>query len=48
MELIERYLQAVKFALPQDQRDDIIKELRQHPFSNRGEGGGARTPTGRG
>ena len=28
MELIERYLQAVKFALPQAQRDDIIKELR--------------------
>jgi hypothetical protein len=28
MELIDRYLQAVKFALPQAQRDDIIKELR--------------------
>ena len=30
MELIERYLQAVKFALPQEQRDDIIKELRDN------------------
>jgi len=33
MELVERYLQAVKFALPQAQRDDIIKELRDSIFS---------------
>lgn len=33
MELIERYLQAVKFALPQAQRDDIIKELRDSILS---------------
>jgi hypothetical protein len=33
MELIERYLQAVKFALPQEQRDDIIKELRDNILS---------------
>lgn len=33
MELIERYLQAVKFALPQSQRDDIIKELRDSILS---------------
>ncbi|MGH9543987.1 MAG: HAAS signaling domain-containing protein [Terriglobales bacterium] len=33
MELIERYLQAVKFALPQGQRDDIIKELRANILS---------------
>ena len=33
MELIERYLQAVKFALPQEQRDDIIKELRDNLLS---------------
>ena len=33
MELIERYLQAVKFALPQAQRDDIIKELRDNILS---------------
>jgi len=33
MELIERYLQAVKFALPQKQRDDIIKELRDSILS---------------
>ncbi len=33
MELIERYLQAVKFALPQPQRDDIIKELRDNILS---------------
>ena len=33
MELIERYLQAVKFALPQQQRDDIIKELRDNLLS---------------
>jgi uncharacterized membrane protein len=33
MELIERYLQAVKFALPQEQREDIIKELRDNLLS---------------
>jgi len=33
MELIERYLQAVKFALPEKQRDDIIKELRDNILS---------------
>ena len=33
MELIERYLQALKFALPQKQRDDIIKELRDSILS---------------
>jgi hypothetical protein len=33
MEMIERYLQAVKFALPQTQRDDIIKELRDSILS---------------
>jgi uncharacterized membrane protein len=33
MELIERYLQAVKFALPPEQRDDIIKELRDNILS---------------
>ena len=33
MELIERYLQAVRFALPQAQRDDIIKELRDSILS---------------
>lgn len=33
MELIERYLQAVKFALPQAQQDDIIKELRDNILS---------------
>jgi len=33
MELIERYLQAVKFALPDSESDDIIKELRDSIFS---------------
>jgi hypothetical protein len=33
MEMIERYLQAVKFALPPAQRDDIIKELRDSILS---------------
>ncbi len=33
MELIERYLQAVKLALPQEQRDDITKELRDNILS---------------
>lgn len=33
MELIERYLQAVKFALPKEQRDDIIGELRDSILS---------------
>jgi hypothetical protein len=33
MELIERYLQAVKFALPKAHRDDIIKELRDSILS---------------
>lgn len=33
MEMIERYLQAVQFALPQAQRDDIIKELRDSILS---------------
>ena len=33
MELIERYLQALKFALPLKQRDDIIKELRDSILS---------------
>ena len=33
MELIDRYLQAVKFSLPISQRDDIIKELRDSILS---------------
>jgi hypothetical protein len=33
MEMIDRYLQAVKFGLPQTQRDDIIKELRDSILS---------------
>ena len=33
MELIDRYLQAVKFALPKAQRDDIIGELRDSILS---------------
>ncbi len=33
MDLIERYLQALKFALPSKQRDDIIKELRDSILS---------------
>jgi hypothetical protein len=33
MEMIDRYLQAVKFALPQAERDDIIKELRDSILS---------------
>jgi hypothetical protein len=33
MELIDRYLQAVKFSLPMTQRDDIIKELRDSILS---------------
>ena len=33
MELIERYLQAVKFALPRAQQDDIVKELRDSILS---------------
>jgi hypothetical protein len=33
MDLIERYLQALKFALPPKQRDDIIKELRDSILS---------------
>ena len=33
MEMIERYLQAVKFALPPDQQDDIVKELRDNILS---------------
>lgn len=33
MDLIERYLQAVKFALPKAQRDDIIGELRDSILS---------------
>ena len=33
MDLIERYLQALKFALPAQQRDDIIKELRDSILS---------------
>src|SRR4051812_9534600 len=33
MELIERYLQAVKFALPQAQQDDIVRELRDSILS---------------
>jgi hypothetical protein len=33
MELIERYLQAVKFALPLAQQDDIVKELRDSILS---------------
>ena len=33
MEMIDRYLQAVKFALPAAQRDDIIKELRDSILS---------------
>ncbi len=33
MDLIERYLQALKFALPPQQRDDIIKELRDSILS---------------
>jgi len=30
MELIDRYLQAVKFWLPKDQRQDIIAELSEY------------------
>src|ERR1700690_377608 len=37
MEMIDRYLQAVKFALPAAQRDDIIKELRDSILSQVGE-----------
>jgi hypothetical protein len=33
MELIERYLQAVKFALPKKQQDDIVRELRDSILS---------------
>ena len=33
MELIDRYLQAVEFALPTGQKDDIIKELRDSILS---------------
>jgi hypothetical protein len=33
MEMIDRYLQAVKFALPAAQRDDIIKELSDNVLS---------------
>lgn len=33
MEMIDRYLQAVKFALPQAQREDIVKELRDSILS---------------
>src|SRR3954465_12919799 len=33
MELIERYLQAVKFALPPAQQDDIVRELRDSILS---------------
>jgi hypothetical protein len=33
MELIECYLQAVKFALPQKQQDDIVRELRDNLLS---------------
>jgi HAAS domain-containing protein len=33
MEMIDRYLQAVSFALPAAQRDDIIKELRDSILS---------------
>ena len=33
MEMIERYLQAVKFALPQGEREDIVKELRDSILS---------------
>jgi len=33
MEMIDRYLQAVKFALSPAQRDDIIKELRDSILS---------------
>jgi len=33
MDLIERYLQAVKFALPASQQDDIVKELRDSILS---------------
>jgi len=33
MDLIERYLQAVNFALPEAEREDIIKELRDSIFS---------------
>ena len=29
MELLDRYLQAVKFWLPKSQRDDIIAELSE-------------------
>jgi hypothetical protein len=33
MELIERYLQAVKFALPRTQQEDIVRELRDSILS---------------
>ena len=29
MELVQRYLQAVKFLLPRAQQDDIVKELSE-------------------
>ena len=30
MELLERYLQAVRFFLPQKQQDDIVRELSEN------------------
>jgi intracellular septation protein A len=33
MELVERYLQAVKFALPKAQRDDVLRELSDEILS---------------
>lgn len=33
MELIDRYLQAVRFALPRSQRDDIVQELKDSLLS---------------
>src|SRR5664279_664095 len=33
MELIDRYLQAVKFALPKAQRDDVLRELSDEILS---------------
>ena len=33
MELMDRYLQAVRFALPKSQRDDIVQELKDSLLS---------------
>ena len=33
MELLERYLQAVRFFLPKHQQDDIVRELSENLVS---------------